>query len=598
MSSMQTVASRPESEQTPAFPPPLRPTLLIAGGLVVLLVVGVVVLRAMRSDVLPNVTLAGTDVGGMTRDELTATVDELAESRTTELISIEVDGRRRSASNGTVGYAIDRDATIDAVWERGRQLNPLLAIGDHARATFASIDVEVVDDVDDAAVRDWARTVATAMTVSPREGTIRFAGAEVRRRDPEAGSRPTPASLEEGTRDAFTSPGNDTLDVAAEPVPPRTTTGDVDELVATARQLVSEPVRLERGDEVLTLEPETIGELYRVRRRDDGDRVRLTLEVRPARLRTVIDAGIRARFETAPRDATIVLTSGGPKVRGGRQGFEVDMRGVREQIDELARGDGPAERSARIAGDTVAPDRTTKEARELRVTEKVSSFTTEHACCQGRVTNIHRFADLVDGVLIEPGETFSLNGHVGPRTAAKGFVAGGAIQQGEYVDEVGGGVSQFATTFFNAAFFGGYEILDHKPHSYYISRYPVGRESTINYPTVDVEIRNNSPYGLLIDTSYTNTSITVTFWGRTWADVESTTGSPHNYTSPTTQIEENPDLPEGTERLLQSGSQGFDVVVTRQIRYRDGGSETEEYFTRYLPEPRIVERGTKKAGKD
>lgn len=598
MSSMQTVASPPESEQTSTFPPPLRPTLLIAGGLVVLLVVGVVVLRAMRSDVLPNVTLAGTDVGGMTRDELTATVDELADSRTTELISVEVEGHRRSATNFTVGYTIDRAATVDAVWARGRQLNPLLAIGDQARTTFGSIDVDLVDDVDEAEVRGWARTVATAMTVPPREGTVVFAGAEVRRRDPEPGSRPAPESLEDGARDAFTSPGNDTLDVTAEPVRPRTTTDDVDALVATARRLVSGPVRLERGDEVLTLEAETIAELYRVRRREDGDGLRLTLDVRPARLREVIDADVRARFETEPRDATIVLTSGGPKVRGGQRGFAVNMREVREQIDELARGEGPAERSARIAGDTVAPDRTTKEARQLRVTQRVSSFTTEHACCESRVTNIHRFADIMDGVLIEPGETFSLNGHVGPRTAAKGFVGGGAIQQGEYVDELGGGVSQFATTFFNAAFFGGYEILDHKPHSYYISRYPVGRESTINYPTVDVEIRNDSPYGLLVDTSYTSTSITVTLWGRRWADVESTTGSPHNYTNPTTQIKENPDLPPGTERVLQSGSQGFDVVVTRRIRYRDGGTENEEYFTRYLPEPRIVERGTKKAGKD
>jgi vancomycin resistance protein YoaR len=597
MSSMQTVASPPESEQTSAFPPLLRPTLLIAGGLVVLLVVGVVVLRAMRSDVLPNVTLAGTDVGGMTRDELTAAVDDLADARMTELISVEVDGRRRSAANGAVGYEIDRTATVDAVWERGRQLNPLAAIGDHARATFGSIAVEPLDDVDDAAVRDWAQAVATAMAVPPREGTVVFAGAEVRRRDPEPGSRPAPVSLEDGARDAFTDPGNDTLDVTAEPVRPRTTTDDVDALVATARGLVSAPVRLERGDEVLTLEPGTIGDLYRVRRRDDGDGVRLTLEVKPTRLRKVIDADVRARFDTDPRDATVVLTSGGPTVRTGRRGFAVDMAAVREQIDELARGEGRAERSAEIAGETVRPDRTTKEARQLRVTQKVSSFTTEHACCEGRVTNIHRFADIMDGVLIEPGETFSLNGHVGPRTAATGFVAGGAIQQGEYVDEVGGGVSQFATTFFNATYFGGYEILDHKPHSYYISRYPVGRESTINYPTVDVEIRNNSPYGLLVDTSYTDTSITVTFWGRRWADVESTTGSPYNHTNPTTQIEKNPDLAEGTERVLQSGSQGFDVVVTRRITYREGGSETEEYFTRYLPEPRIVERGTKKVGK-
>ena len=594
---MQTVASPPESEQTSAFPPPLRPTLLISGGLVVLLVVSAFVLRAMRSDVLPNVTLAGTDVGGMTRDELTAAVDDLADARVTELISVEVDGRRRSATNGAVGYATDRTATVDAVWERGRQVNPLAAIGDHARATVGAIAVEPLDHVDDAAVRHWAQAVATAMTVPPREGSVVFAGAAVRRRDPEPGGRPTPSSLEDGARDAFTSPGNDTLDVTAEPVRPRTTTDDVDALVATARRLVSAPVRLERGDEVLTLEPATIGDLYRVRRRDDGDGLRLTLEVRPARLRKVIDADVRPRFDTDPRDATVVLTSDGPKVRGGRRGFEVDMAALREQIDELARGEGRAKRSAEIAGRTVEPDRTTKEARQLRVAQRVSSFTTEHACCQGRVTNIHRFADLMDGVLIEPGETFSLNGHVGPRTAAKGFVAGGAIQQGEYVDEVGGGVSQFATTFFNAAYFGGYEILDHKPHSYYISRYPMGRESTINYPTVDVEIRNNSPYGLLVDTSYTDTSITVTIWGRKWADVESTTGSPYNYTNPPTQRKKNPDLAEGAEQVLQSGSQGFDVVVTRRITYRDGDSTTEEYFTRYLPEPRIVERGTKKAGK-
>jgi vancomycin resistance protein YoaR len=402
--------------------------------------------------------------------------------------------------------------------------------------------------------------------------------------------------LEDGAQEAFTRPGDDTLDVTTEPVRPGTTVADVDALVATARRLVSAPVRLERDDEVLTLDPATIASLYRVRRQED-DGGGLTLQVRPARLRRLIDADVRQRFETAPRDATVVLTAGGPKVRGGRRGFAVSMGDVADQIDELARIEDPSGRSAEIAGDTVRPDRTTKDVRELRVTQKVSSFTTEHACCEGRVTNIHRFADLMDGVLIEPGESLSLNGQVGPRTSAKGFVAGGAIQQGEYVDEVGGGVSQFATTFFNATFFGGYEILEHKPHSYYISRYPVGRESTINYPTVDVRIRNDSPYGLLVDTSYTDTSITVTFWGRRWADVESTTGSPHNYTSPTTQIKKNADLPAGTERVLQSGSQGFDVVVTRRLRYRDGGGEDEEYFTRYLPEPRIVERGTKKAGK-
>jgi vancomycin resistance protein YoaR len=589
---MQTVDSPSESEQTSASSTPLRLALLVVGGLVVLLVVGAVVLRASRSGVLPNVTLAGTDVGGMTHDELVDVVDGIADERAGALVTVERDGRRRSASNGVIGYAVDRDATVDAVWTLGRRINPLSAISDHARATFGEITVEPIDGVDEDALRTWADHVSAAMTEEPREGGIRFTGNRVQRRDPRAGSRPSVASLEEQARAAFMTPGSDTIDVESAPVPARTTTEDVDALVRTARRIVSAPVRLLRSGDTLTLSPRTLGSLFRVRRSSEGDQVTMQLVIRPGRLREVIDADVRSRFEVAPRDATVVLTGNGPKVRNGRQGFTVNVGKVGSQIDELARADGAEARTATIAGDTVDPDRTTREARELQITRRVSSFTTQHACCQGRVTNIHRFADIMDGALVEPGETLSLNGYVGPRTADKGFVAGGAIQQGEYVDELGGGVSQFATTFFNAAFFGGYEILQHKPHSYYISRYPAGRESTINYPTVDVVIRNNSPYGLLVDTSYTGTSITVTFWGRKWAEVESTTGSPYNYTSPPTEIKQNPDLPKGSEQVVQSGSQGFDIVVTRRLRYRSGGSDTEEYFTRYLPEPRIIERGT------
>jgi vancomycin resistance protein YoaR len=311
----------------------------------------------------------------------------------------------------------------------------------------------------------------------------------------------------------------------------------------------------------------------------------------------VFDEDVRERFEDRPRNATVELTDGGPQVKDGRDGFAVNLDKARAQIDALARTEAQngTARSTELEGDVVEPKRTTKEVADLDITQKVSSFTTEHQCCEGRVTNIHRFADLMDGALIEPGTTFSLNGHVGERTAAKGFVSGGAIQQGEYVDEVGGGVSQFATTFFNAAYFGGYEIVEHKPHSYYISRYPVGRESTINYPNVDVKIRNDSPSGILVDTSYTDTSITVTFWGKKWVEVESSTGEPHNHTSPETETKQNPDLPPGTEQVVQSGGNGFDIVVTRRLRYDDGRTDTQEFFTRYLAEPRIIERGPKEA---
>jgi vancomycin resistance protein YoaR len=98
------------------------------------------------------------------------------------------------------------------------------------------------------------------------------------------------------------------------------------------------------------------------------------------------------------------------------------------------------------------------------------------------VTNIHRIADIVDGHVVRPGETFSLNGFVGRRDRARGFVPAPVILNGRFVDDVGGGVSQFATTLFNAVFFGGLQDLTHTPHIYYISRYPAGRGATVSFP--------------------------------------------------------------------------------------------------------------------
>lgn len=160
-----------------------------------------------------------------------------------------------------------------------------------------------------------------------------------------------------------------------------------------------------------------------------------------------------------------------------------------------------------------------------QIREIVSEFTTMHrpdteSDPQPRVTNIQRFADLARGAIIEPGDTFSLNDHVGERTEEKGFVEAGVIYKGVFTEDVGGGVSQFATTFFNAAFFAGLDFLEYQSHSLYISRYPYGREATISWPYVDLVVQNNTPYPMLIWPTYTADSITVAFYSTKWAEAE------------------------------------------------------------------------------
>lgn len=164
----------------------------------------------------------------------------------------------------------------------------------------------------------------------------------------------------------------------------------------------------------------------------------------------------------------------------------------------------------------------TKWARELGITELVGSFTTNYTAGQNRNTNIERIAELTQGVILEPGETFSLNEFVGRRTTENGFVPAGTIVNGHLVDSVGGGISQYATTIFNASFFAGLEFESYQAHSIYFSRYPYGREATISWPAPQLEIRNPTPYGLLIWPTTTDRSVTVDLFSTKWVDVEQT----------------------------------------------------------------------------
>ena len=244
----------------------------------------------------------------------------------------------------------------------------------------------------------------------------------------------------------------------------------------------------------------------------------------------------------------------------------------------------------------------------------VSQYTTYHPCCHPRVENIQLFADLMDGVVVPPGRRLSLNRQVGERTAAKGFLGAGTLISGELVDTVGGGVSQFATTFYNAVFWGGYQDIFHRPHSSYFSRYPEGIEATLDWPSLDVIFRNDSSSNVLIRTEYTNTSLTVKLFGDNDGRVvvgEWKNGKPHleviaeggdrarvvtaevsprsnAVPAPDPLYRSNPDLQPDQERRLQPAVGGWTLRVTRTIT--QGANQTTQWWmVRYLPLRAIIE---------
>lgn len=168
---------------------------------------------------------------------------------------------------------------------------------------------------------------------------------------------------------------------------------------------------------------------------------------------------------------------------------------------------------ARIHFLKTEPDLSTEDAEALNITHPIVSFTTYYACCEARAKNIEAVAKIVDGALVYPDEEWNLNTFIGKRTLERGFLPAGTIVKGTMIETTGGGISQFATTFYNTVYWGGFQDVQHTPHSRYFSRYPEGIEATISWPLPHLIFKNNSSHGILIQTKTTSTSVTVRFFG-------------------------------------------------------------------------------------
>ena len=299
---------------------------------------------------------------------------------------------------------------------------------------------------------------------------------------------------------------------------------------------------------------------------------------------------LRGEFEDPPVNASITTDrDDNVVVNPGLPGTLLDPELAAVAAAEAAQR---ADRTAQMTVlDGAPPEVTTEDILALGIKGKISEFTTRHSCCQPRVTNIHLFADIIDGTIVMPGDTLSLNDAVGERTTERGFKPAPTIIRGKLEDTVGGGVSQFATTFYNAVFYAGLEDIEHHPHSYYFSRYPEGNEATISWRDPDLIFRNDTEAAVLIRTQYTDTSITVKFFGDNGGrQVRRWLSGRYSPTEPPVEYIANPERdPYSEEHVVVEGRGGWSVTVGRVITYADGAEKEERWPVRYRARPREVE---------
>lgn len=575
--------------------------LAVVTAVVVLIVFGAWAARA--GEALPGTEVENVDVGGLGPSDLRARVDALVEERQGATITVTAEGETFTFTPGADGFGVDVDATVARALDAGRD-GVVREFLTHLTATFGgSRQIDLVAQPGDEVVAAFVDRVAAEVDQEPFPGDVSAdpATLQVSTVDPQDGRQIDQEAATAALTAQIGRPDPAPVTFPSTVVPAQTTPDDVAEVAAQAERILTDSIVLttrdvtveftpadlaallvtrSAGDDlVLSAEPDQVVEFMASYVEDvEVDPVDATFEVLDG-LRSFDDQG-DTTFTQSPADLQVVPSSDGAR-------FDVDLT-VRQFEQMFADGRHSGTLELRVE----PPSLTTEEAQGLGIDNLIGTFTTYHACCANRVINIQRMADLVRGAVLRPGEEFSINDHVGQRTREKGFVADGAIFQGEIRPEIGGGVSQFATTMYNASFFSGIEIVQHQAHSLYISRYPLGREATLNFPHIDLRIRNTTDAGLFIHTSYTPTSITVSLFGdNDGRRVTAVMGEPYNYRDYPTRTRQDPGLPQGQQRVTQSGTRGYNVKVLRIIEHGDR-EITEEIYTTYQPRPQIVVVGT------
>lgn len=559
--------------------------------------------------VLGDVVVGGLSVGGMDHTELVEALTVLEGEIAVTPFTFLVNGSSPTVTPLQVGFTLNVDAIARRVMSLGREGSLSDQFGWWLRNLFRRVPVELEGSLDAEATRllleDWSsRYVGNP----PFPGGIAVEGTTPVPLYPRPGEHIDPADGSRILLDAFLGRIDNPASLPVVRREPRLTPADVDRAVAQAKLWLSGPITLVApgGDAEVTFGVEDLAAALVA----EAGESELVLSFDPQRVGEVLERQ-RGVLEAPPVDARLEIDGYQVRVVPGRPGTLIDPEATASALAQAA--SGSHRRGVLPMREGADPEVTTEELEALGIRHLVASFTTYHSCCQNRVRNIHLIADTVDGVIVRPGETFGLNAFVGPRTAEKGYLPDGTIVQGELVETVGGGVSQFATTFYNAVFWGGYEDVRHKPHSFYFSRYPEGIEATISWPEPELEFRNDSDAAILIKTEYTDTSITVLFYG--WNDgrilvgshrdgrtnieivaeggpqarrVEATVSERFAFTEPRTEYRANPDLDPDERVVTQKPSPGWSVKVTRKIT--QGGSErVQEWVVRYLPQREIVE---------
>jgi vancomycin resistance protein YoaR len=560
----------------------LRTAVLIVGGTLAVVGGAYVAGYYLAADLLPrNTVISDVAVGGLTREAAAEKLESALAAKASAPITLTIGGKQVELSPTELGMGIDYDQSVLLAGGGRYSWNP----ADIMLTLFGGNKLDATVTMDDAALKAKVTALAADVDTESKDASLAYVAGEPQITPGADGLQVDVAGTVDAIKAAYLK--GEVASAVQHTVTPDITTATAEQTAEdVAKPAIREPIRVQVGDKgEVTIAPEDVAATLTFSKVGD----KLVPHFDAQKLGEALDKQLEEIGLEPPVDAKITIgqkKSDKPKIVDAKDGEGIDTD---ELADELLDENGQVVHavSVGIAERPAAFDKAAAEA--MGVKEITGEFTTYFPGSAYRYNNIGKAAKLINGTFLAPGEEFSMNATLGERTPQAGWMKGGGIANGKIDPNIyGGGISQATTTTFNAIFFAGLKDIYHKPHSLYFSRYPMGREATLDWKSVDMKFQNDTEYGVLLQAWITGStgrqgSITVRVWSTKKYTVKASKPVTSNYRSPgPTQYNESKSC------VAQSPMSGFDVKYKRLFYEGKTLVKTENFKWSYNTLAKVV----------
>lgn len=502
------------------------------------------------------------------------------------------------ATPAQLGFNLDANTEAQSAFQVGRQGGPMEELFDQLEAWSYGVNLPPTVVYDQRVTQQFLLALATQIDKPIIEANLGLNGVDVVVNSGQVGR-----TLDVPTSLALISVQLQTLQDATVPLIVRETSPvimDASQQAAVARSILSQPLILtlpngQHDAGPWTFDIPTLAKMLTITTLQTATGATYQVGVNSDLLRTYL-ANIAPKVATSPQNARFTFNDSTRQLEVIQHAVVGRSLNIDASIQAINQKLAQGQHSIALVFDTVNPPATdSTTAASLGITQLVQSTTTYfYGSADARVQNITTAASRFQGLLVAPGETFSMAQALGDISLDNGYAEAPIILGDQTIAGVGGGVCQVSTTLFRTVFFAGYPVVERVPHAYMVGYYEqksngtidlgmAGLDATVFVPLVDFQFTNDTPYWLLMETYVKGYSLTWKFYstsdGRTvgW----NTTGLQNIVPPPPPLYTVNPDLPSGTIKQVDWAVEGADVTISRVVSRNGSVYFQDKYSTHY-----------------